>query len=109
MSLPKKFGALLLLLTIGSLIGIAAFASFFINTASDGLFLIASQIEIGMLQQIQIHVLMIRQGDEATRPAQLKLIEGFGVLNATMENGCESPARPLALLSACRATRVTKS
>lgn len=57
MSLTKKLGALLLLPAIGSLIGITAFASFFVNTAPDGLFLIASQIEIGMLQQIRIYSL----------------------------------------------------
>ena len=98
LTLTKKFGALLLLLTAGSLLGILTFVLFFMSTAGEGLYLIASQIEQGMLQQLQIQTLAIRDGDDSARAAQLRLIEGFDVLITTMHYGGRQPARPLTLL-----------
>src|SRR5207237_8327703 len=97
--LTKKFGAILLLLTAGSLAGVVTFALFFVRTAGDGLYLVAAQIEHGILQQLQIQTLAIRDGQEAARPAQLKLIEGYDVLINAMQDGGRNPARPVDLMA----------
>jgi PAS domain S-box-containing protein len=98
LTLTKKFGALLLLLTAGSLTGIATFALFFASTAGDGLYLIATQIELGLLQQLQIETLRIRDGQDAARPQLLHIAEGFDTLINTMDRGGRAPTRPLILL-----------
>ena len=98
LTLTKKFGALLLLLTAGSLAGILTFTLFFIRTSGDGVYLIASEVEQGMLQQLQIQTLAIRDGDDSLRAAQLRLIEGFDVLINAMHYGGRHPARPLTVL-----------
>ncbi|HEY2381681.1 MAG TPA: hypothetical protein VGK48_10935, partial [Terriglobia bacterium] len=62
MTLTRKVGFLLLLLTAGSLAGTAGFAFFLSRTAGGGLFVVAGQQEHAILQQIQIHTLAIREG-----------------------------------------------
>jgi len=87
MTLTRKVGALLLLLTAGSLIGSAAFALFFSNTTSDGLFLVAGTLRQSMLQQLYIHALMIRQGNDVERGNLPRLIRDTDLLIAAMEEG----------------------
>ena len=99
MTLTKKFGAILFLFALGSLVGVVAFASFFVGTARDGLYLVAAQLEIGMLQEVEINTLKIRGGEDEARAIQSKLIEGLDVLIATMANGGKTPVRPLVLLT----------
>src|SRR5436190_10589082 len=53
---------------------------------------------MGMFQQLQIHTLAIRDGQDDAREPQLHLIEGFDVLFNTMENGGRHPVRPVVLL-----------
>ena len=87
MTLTRKVGALLLLLTAGSLIGTAAFALFFSNTTSDGLFLIAGNLRQTRLQQLYIYALMVRQGDNGVRSNLIPLIKETDLLIWAMEQG----------------------
>jgi len=80
-------GALLLLLTAGSLIGTAAFALFFSNTTSDGLFLIAGNLRHTRLQQLYIYALMVRQGDDGVRGLLPPMIKETDDLIWAMEQG----------------------
>jgi PAS domain S-box-containing protein len=97
MTLTRKFGAILLLLTAGSLAGIVAFAFFLSSTAGEGLYLIAAQMEQNTLQQLQIQTLRIRNGQEEARDAQQRLIEAYDMLITSMENGGLHPVRPIEL------------
>src|SRR5436190_14189829 len=87
MTLTRKVGALLLLLTAGSLIGTVAFALFFSNTTSDGLFLIAGNLRHTRLQQLYIYALMIRQGDNGVRGNLIPLLDETDQLIGAMEQG----------------------
>src|SRR6188472_2614341 len=87
MTLTRKVGALLLLLTAGSLIGTVAFALFFSNTTTDGLFLIAGNLRHTRLQQLYIYALMIRQGDNGVRGNLLPLLDETNQLIEAMELG----------------------
>ena len=87
MTLTRKVGALLLLLTAGSLLGTAAFALFFLNTTSDGLFLIAGSLRQARLQQLYISALRIRQGSEGSASLLVPLIAESDLLIEAMENG----------------------
>src|SRR5438876_8082632 len=98
MTLTKKFGSLLLLLTAGSLAGTLTFAIFFSDTAGDGLYLVAAHIEQGTLAQLQIQTLRVRDGQEEARNPQQRLIEAYDMLITTMEDGGLHPVRPLTLL-----------
>src|SRR6266550_8427748 len=98
MTLTKKVGSLLLLLTAGSLIGIATFAIFFSNTVVDGLYVIAAQYEQLTLAQLQIQTLRARDGQEDARALQGRLVETFDMLIGTMEDGGLHQVSPLGLL-----------
>jgi PAS domain S-box-containing protein len=98
LTLTRKIGFLLLLLTTGSLAAIGAFALFLSSTSTDGLYLIAAQIEFGVLQQLQIQTLAIRDGQQDVRPSQVRLLRDFDVLITSMNNGGPHPARPAVLL-----------
>lgn len=87
MTLTRKVGALLLLLTVGSLVGTLAFALFFSNTTSDGLFLIAGNLRHTRLQQLYIYALMVRQGNDAVRGSLLPLIRETDTLIEAMQQG----------------------
>jgi PAS domain S-box-containing protein len=87
MTLTRKVGALLLLLTAGSLVGTAAFALFFSNTTSDGLFLVAGNLRQTRLQQLYLYALMVRQGDNGVRSSLVPLIKETDLLIAAMEQG----------------------
>src|ERR1043165_4138701 len=87
MTLTRKVGALLLLLTAGSLVGTAAFALFFSHTTSDGLFLIAGNLRQTRLQQLYIYALMVRQGEDAVRSSMVSLIEETDLLVGAMDQG----------------------
>jgi len=99
MTLTKKVGSLLLLLTAGSLAGIVAFTLFLSSTAGDGLYLIAALVEQSTLQQLQIQTLRVRDGQDEARDAQGRLIEAYDLLIATMEDGGLHPDRPNVLLN----------
>jgi HAMP domain-containing protein len=99
MTVTKKVGSLLLLLTAGSLAGIVAFAFFLSNTAGDGLYLIAALLEQSTLQQLQIQTLRVRDGQDEARDSQGRLIEAYDMLITTMKDGGLHPVRPNTLLS----------
>jgi PAS domain S-box-containing protein len=98
LTLTRKVGSLLLLLTTGSLAGIVAFALFLTHTAADGLYLIAAHLEHSMVQDIEIKTLAIRDGQEEVRPLEIKLLSGFDILLETMNNGGRRPGPPVAIL-----------
>jgi PAS domain S-box-containing protein len=99
LTLTRKVGFLLLLLTVGSLAGTVGFAWFLSRTAGGGLYIIAVQLEHTMLQQMQIHALAIREGQEAARPLQRRLLRNYDVLIDAMQNGGRQPLHPGALLT----------
>jgi two-component system, cell cycle sensor histidine kinase and response regulator CckA len=87
MTLTRKVGALLLLLTAGSLIGTVALALFFSSTTLDGLFLVAGNLRQTRLQQLYIYALMVRQGDDGVRGMLGPMIKETDQLIAAMEQG----------------------
>jgi signal transduction histidine kinase len=105
LTLARKFGALLLLLTAGSLAGIVTFALFFVSSAENGLYLFAAQIETGLLHQLQIQTLLIHDGQDAARPLELKSVDSLDVMIETMEQGGEKPGRSAALIDALTRNR----
>jgi two-component system cell cycle sensor histidine kinase/response regulator CckA len=98
LTLTRKVGCLLLLLTAGSLAGIISFVLFLTNTATDGLFLIAAHLEHSMVQDIEIKTLAIRDGQDEARPLEIKLLSGFDTLLDVMNNGGLRPGKPIAVL-----------
>jgi PAS domain S-box-containing protein len=99
LTLTRKIGSLLLLLTVGSLAGILSFALFLTNTSADGLYLIAAHLEHSMVQDIEIKTLEIRAGQEGARPLEIKLLNGFDTLLEIMNNGGRRPGQPVAVLT----------
>ena len=93
MTITRKVGALLLLLTAGSLIGTFTFAIFLRSTAVDFLFFLASSNEERLLQQLYVNNLMILDGHSDFRAPQLELIRDFDALLASMENGGRDPSQ----------------
>jgi PAS domain S-box-containing protein len=87
MTLTRKVGALLLLLTAGSLVGTLAFALFFSNSTFDGMFLIAGNLRQTRIQQIYIYALMIRQGNDAVRGNLIPMIKETDRLIEVMAQG----------------------
>src|SRR4029078_13654474 len=93
MTLTKKVGAILLLLTVGSLVGSAAFALFFARTSVAGILFIASNTRESLLQELTVDVLNIRNGDESVRPEVHELIDRISRLSqAISEGGTETLA-----------------
>jgi PAS domain S-box-containing protein len=93
MTLTKKVGAILLLLTVGSLVGSAAFAIFFARTSVAGILFIASNTRESLLQELAVNVLNIRSGDESVRPHVQELIDTISRLSlAISEGGTETLA-----------------
>src|SRR5262245_23176167 len=93
MTITKKVGSLLLLLTVGSLVGIATFAVFLQRTSVNFLFFLAASNEERLLQQLYVNTIMIRDGHDDLRVAQRDLIRDFdGLLNA-LENGGRNTSR----------------
>jgi PAS domain S-box-containing protein len=91
MTITKKVGSLLLLLTVGSLIGILTFAIHVRRTSVDFLFFLAASNEERLLQQLYVNNIMIRDGHDDLRASQRDLIQDFdGLLNA-LENGGKNP------------------
>lgn len=87
MTLTKKVGAILLLLTAGSLAGTAAFAIFFARTSSDLMFLVATNAKQTMLQQLTIDALSIRTGDDSARASLQGSIDSFSSLSDALVSG----------------------
>ena len=93
MTITKKVGSLLLLLTVGSLVGIVTFAIFLQKTSVDFLFFLAASHEERLLQQLYVNTVMIRDGHEDVRPVQRDLIQQFDALLNALENGGPNPSR----------------
>jgi two-component system, cell cycle sensor histidine kinase and response regulator CckA len=93
MTITKKVGSLLLLLTAGSLVGIVTFAVFLQRTSVDFLFFLAASHEERLLQQLYVNTVMIRDGHEDVRPAQRDLMHQFDALLNALENGGANPYR----------------
>lgn len=62
--------------------------------------MIAVQVEHAIIEQIQIHALDIREGDEAARPQQQRLLQNFDILITAMQNGGRDPQPSDTLLRA---------
>src|SRR5215471_11411659 len=93
MTLTKKVGAILLLLTVGSLVGSAAFAVFFTRTSVSGVLFIASNTRESLLEELAVDVLNLRNGDESLRPEVRELIDSISKLSrAISEGGSETIA-----------------
>jgi PAS domain S-box-containing protein len=92
LTLTRKVGFLLLLLTVGSLAGTVGFALFLSRTAGGALYLVAVQLEHLTLQQLQIQTLAIREGQQDARPIQHRLLRNYDVLITAMQNGGKQPA-----------------
>jgi PAS domain S-box-containing protein len=92
MTITKKVGALLLLLTIGSLVGILTFAVFLRGTAVDFIFFLSATNEERLLQQLYVNNVMIRDGHEEIRVSQRQLIRDFDALLEALENGGKNPS-----------------
>ena len=92
MTLTRKVGFLLLLLTVGSLAGTVGFALFLSRTAGGALYLVAVQLEHLTLQQLQVQTLAIREGQQDARPVQHRLLRNYDVLITAMQNGGKQPA-----------------
>jgi PAS domain S-box-containing protein len=93
MTITKKVGSLLLLLTIGSLVGILTFAIFLQRTSIDFLFFLAASNEERLLQQLYVNTIMIGDGHEDVRTPQRQLIRDFDALLNALENGGTNPGR----------------
>jgi len=87
MTVARKVTSLLLLLTLGSLLGIVTFTVFLVRTTTDAVFLVGSILEVRLLQQLQIHNLRIRDGDDGLRELQRGFIEDFDGLVNALESG----------------------
>jgi PAS domain S-box-containing protein len=92
MTITKKVGSLLLLLTVGSLIGILTFGVFLQRTSVDFLFYLAASNEERMLQQLYVNTVMIRDGHENVRASQRELIREFDGLLKALQNGGLNPS-----------------
>jgi len=93
MTITKKVGSLLLLLTVGSLVGIATFAIFLQRSSVNFLFFLAASNEERLLQQLYVNTIMIRDGHDDVRPLQRELIEDFDDLLNALENGGPNTSR----------------
>jgi PAS domain S-box-containing protein len=87
MTITKKVGSLLLLLTVGSLVGIATFAIFLQRTSVNFLFFLAASNEERLLQQLYVNTVMIRDGHDDLRASQRDLIDDFDDLLNALEHG----------------------
>jgi len=87
MTITKKVGSLLLLLTVGSLVGIATFAIFLERSSVNFLFFLAASNEERLLQQLYVNTVMIRDGHDDLRASQRDLIDDFDDLLNALENG----------------------
>src|SRR5689334_23068565 len=93
MTLTKKVGAILLLLTVGSLMGSAAFAVFFTRTSVSGILFIASNTRESLLEELTVDALNLRNGDESPRAHIQELIDSISSLSrAISEGGTETIA-----------------
>ncbi len=87
MTVARKIGALLLFLTIGSLLGILTFTVFLARTTSDGVFLVASNLQARIFQELELDTLMIRMGRDDLRPRQKEIIQNFDSFLDAIESG----------------------
>jgi PAS domain S-box-containing protein len=91
-TITKKVGALLLLLTVGSLVGILTFALFLQRTALDFVYVAAASNEDRVLQQLYVNSIMIHDGHEDIRGPQQELIRTFDTLLDRLQNGAPNPS-----------------
>ena len=92
-TITKKVGALLLLLTVGSLVGILTFAIFLQRTALDFVYVAAATNEDRILQQLYVNSIMIHDGHEDIRGPQQELIRTFDALIERLQNGGPNASR----------------
>jgi PAS domain S-box-containing protein len=92
-TVTRKVGALLLLLTFGSLVGILTFAIFLERSSLDFLYLVTATHEERLLQQLYVNSIMIGDGHVEIRWAQQRLIRSFDALLNSLENGGPNPSR----------------
>jgi len=90
MTVAKKVTSLLLLLTLGSIMGILTFVLYLARTSSDAIFLMANIMEVRLLQQLQVMTLKIRTGEDDVRPLQAEIVKEFDGLVTAMESGGRS-------------------
>jgi len=93
MTITRKVGAILLLLTAGSLAGSATFGIFFARTSSDGLFLVATNVKHALLQDLSIEALRVRTGDETARGRlEAQIVRFSSLVEAMSAGGTETRA-----------------
>ena len=93
MTITRKVGAILLLLTAGSLVGSATFGLFFARTSSDGLFLVAANVKHSLLQELSIEALRVRTGDETARERlEAQIARLTSLVEAMTAGGTETQA-----------------
>src|SRR5262245_8649747 len=90
MTVAKKVTSLLLLLTLGSIMGILTFVVYLARTSSDAIFLMANIMEVRLLQQLQVTTLKIRTGEDEVRPLQTEIVKEFDGLVTALESGGRS-------------------
>src|SRR5262245_3251040 len=90
MTVARKVTSLLLLLTLGSLLGTLTFLLYLARTSSDGIFLMANIMEVRLLQQLQVMTLKIRTGEDDVRPLQTEIVQEFDELVTTLGSGGRS-------------------
>src|SRR5215471_11916648 len=87
MTLTRKVGTLLALLTAGSLAAVTVFAIFFTNSSSDGVFWVASNIKQNLLQDLFTQTALVRNGDAAARQRVILLVGDLDGLLDAMQSG----------------------
>ena len=90
MTVARKVTSLLLLLTLGSIMGILTFVLYLARTSSDGIFLMANIMEVRLLQQLQVMTLKIRTGEDDVRPLQGEIVKEFDGLITALGSGGRS-------------------
>src|SRR5262245_46888915 len=90
MTVARKVTSLLLLLTLGSLMGILTFVLYLARTSSDAIFLMANIMEVRLLQQLQVMTLKIRTGEDSVRPLQTEIVKEFDGLVIALGYGGQS-------------------
>ncbi len=79
MNVTRKIGTLLLLMTVGSLIGVMSIAVFLSGTSRDAVLLIAGMMEMNLAQRIHVQSLRVQSGHpDAVRELE-ELVAAFDV------------------------------
>ena len=79
MSITRKIGTLLLLMTVESLIGVTSIAVFLSGTSRDAVLLIAGMMEMNLAQRVHVQALRVQSGHPDAGSELEKLVAAFGV------------------------------